>query len=333
MIRIGRVEVGSRVWLAPMTGVSDLPFRKTAARLGARYVATEMVASELLAAGRRDVVRRAAVDEFAELKVVQLVGRHPRWMAEGARMAEAAGADIVDLNFGCPAKEVTGGLSGSALMRDLDRALSLIRAAVDATSVPVTVKMRLGWDDASRNAPELAARAEEAGVQAFTVHGRTRQQFYKGQADWRAVAAVKAAVGVPVIVNGDVVDLRSAQAALEQSGADGVMIGRGAYGRPWIARAVAAGLEGGAERGEPEPEARLEIVLGHLGESLRFFGDTLGLRTFRKHLGWYVEQGPWPADPAERRVWKAQLCRLESAREVEAGLQRLWRDRAGRLAA
>lgn len=332
MIHIGDVQVDSPVWLAPMTGVSDLPFRKTAARLGARYVATEMVASELLASGRRDVVRRAAIDDFAELKVVQLVGRERRWMAAGARMAEVAGADVVDLNFGCPAKEVTGGLSGSALMRDLDKAVDLIAAAADATALPVTVKMRLGWDDAARNAPELAARAEAVGARAFTVHGRTRQQFYTGAADWRAVAAVKAAVGVPVIVNGDVVDLPSARAALAQSGADGVMIGRGAYGRPWIARDLAAGLAG--ERWpEPSLEARLEVVLEHMAESVRFYGEAVGLRTFRKHLGWYVESGPRPDGLAERRLAKSRLCRMERAVEVEAALRELWLKQGRKLAA
>ena len=322
---IGGVQIGGRVLTAPMTGVSDLPFRRAASRLGAAYVATEMVACELFAAGRPDVVRRAAVGDGLPLTVIQLVGRRAEWMAQGARMAEAAGADIVDINMGCPAKEVTGGLSGSALMRDLDLAERLIDATVRATSRPVTLKMRLGWDDASRNAPELARRAEGLGVQAITVHGRTRQQFYSGAVDWRAVAAVKAAVSVPVIVNGDIVDAAGARAALAQSGADAVMIGRGAYGRPWIAGAVDAALRDGGEAHEPALEERLGIALEHLADSLRFYGDRLGLKIFRKHLGWYVEGAPVPASAAARREAKSRLCRLTDPREVEAALTALWR--------
>lgn len=331
-INVGDTPIRGRVLTAPMTGVSDLPFRRAASRLGAAYVATEMVACELFARGRPDVVRRAAVGEGLPLMVVQLVGREARWIAAGAAMAEAAGAKIIDINMGCPAKEVTGGLSGSALMRDLDHAERLITAAVEATTRPVTLKMRLGWDDATRNAPALAARAEAAGVKAITVHARTRQQFYAGAANWRAVADVKAATALPVIVNGDVVDAETARAALEQSGADAVMIGRGGYGRPWLAAALDRALEVGGAIVEPDLARRLDIVLDHMADSLRFYGDALGLKVFRKHLGWYVERAPWPLSAAARRTAKATLCRIDRAGEVEAGLIALWRDGPARPA-
>ena len=323
---IGNVRIGGRVLTAPMTGVSDLPFRRAASRQGAPYVATEMVACDMFARGRPDVVRRAAVGDGLPLMVIQLVGREERWLAQGAAMAEAAGAEIIDINMGCPAKEVTGGLSGSALMRDLDQAERLISAAVEATSRPVTLKMRLGWDDAHCNSPELAMRAERVGVKAITVHGRTRQQFYNGSANWRAVADVKAATTLPVIVNGDVVDAASARAALAQSGADAIMIGRGAYGRPWIASAIDHALQTGGEAIEPDVSERLAIALEHLGDSLRFYGDALGLKVFRKHLGWYVEKAPCSASVEMRRATKARLCRLETPAEVEAALIAWWSD-------
>ena len=307
-----------------MTGITDLPFRRLMFRLGAPYVATEMVACAELARGRPDVVRRAAVGEGLPLMVVQLVGREAGFMAEGARLAEAAGAEVIDINMGCPAREVTGGLSGSALMRDLDHAETLIRATLDATSVPVTLKMRLGWDDACRNAPELAARAEAAGVQAITVHGRTRCQFYRGEADWAAVAEVKRAVRIPVVVNGDVGCAGSARRALELSGADAVMLGRALGGRPWLAAALQASIATGADPVEPDAGTRLAIVLEHMRSSLAFYGDRLGLKVFRKHLGWYVERAPAPVRAEDRRAAKAALCRMESAADVERGLERLW---------
>lgn len=324
-LQIGDVSVPGRVLMAPMTGVTDLPFRRLASRLGAVYVATEMVAARELARARPDVVRRAAVGEGLPLTVIQLVGRDPAAMGEGARMAEAAGADIVDLNFGCPAKEVTGAAAGSALMRTPDLACRIMEAAVHATTRPVTVKMRLGWDDESRNAAELARSAEAIGVKAVAVHGRTRKQFYTGQADWDAVAEVKAAVDLPVIVNGDIVTADQAREALRRSGADGLMLGRGVYGRPWLAAHLERALIDGVALDEPGREARLAIVVEHLRASVAFYGLPLGLRMFRKHLGWYIEQAPWPADPQHRREAKARICRIEAPEAVEAAVAELWR--------
>jgi nifR3 family TIM-barrel protein len=330
-IKVGTASVAGRVWMAPMTGVTDLPARRAAVRLGAPYVATEMVACADLAGGRPDVVRRAAVDEALPLAVVQLLGREPGWVAHAARLAAEAGAEIIDLNMGCPAREVTGAACGSALMRDLDLADRLIDAALGA-GVPVSVKMRLGWDDQSRNAAELAQRAQALGASALTVHARTRCQFYAGAADWTAVRAVKDAVAIPVVVNGDIADVASARDALACSGADAVMVGRGAYGRPWIAAAIAAGLAGDAFE-EPGLEQRLAIVLEHMRETLAFYGELHGLKIFRKHLGWYVQAAPAPDDLAARRAAKARLCRLERPSEIEAALAELWSDAPERLAA
>jgi tRNA-dihydrouridine synthase B len=286
-LAVGPLTLPSRVFLAPMSGVTDVPFRRLAAKLGA-VVVSEMIASAALAEGRRDQQRRL-VGKGLPLNIVQLAGCEAHWMAEGARIAEGAGADVIDINMGCPAKHVTGKESGSALMRDLDHALTLIEATVAAVSVPVTLKMRLGWDDNSRNAPELALRAEAAGIRLITVHGRTRCQFYKGTADWSAVRAVKQAVGIPVVVNGDVTDFERAVDALSQSGADAVMVGRGAQGRPWFPGDLAHYLATGERRSAPPLQVQFEFVAALYEEMLTHHGARIGVRHARKHLGWALD--------------------------------------------
>jgi tRNA-dihydrouridine synthase B len=288
-LRIGPVTIRNRVFLAPMSGVTDLPFRERAYAAGAGLVVSEMVASGELAKGRGDTVRR--IRRFSDaLHVVQLAGREARAMAEAARIAQGEGADIVDINMGCPAKKVTGGYCGSALMRDPDHAVSLIDAVVGAVNVPVTVKMRLGWDDESRNAAVLAARAEQAGVKMVTVHGRTRCQFYQGAADWAAIAAVRQAISVPLVVNGDVGSTMSAEKALALSGADAVMIGRASYGAPWTAGTIAAQASGEREENVLRGEGLASYVVAHYEDMLALYGVESGLRQARKHLGWYLDR-------------------------------------------
>jgi tRNA-dihydrouridine synthase B len=320
-LAIGNIVLPNRVMLAPMSGVTDAPFRRQAQALGAGLVVSEMTASEALVDGDPEAVLRAQGPGVG-INVVQLAGCEARWMAEGALMAEAGGADIIDINMGCPSRRVTTGYSGSALMRDLDHALSLIEATVGAVSVPVTLKMRLGWDERSRNAPELARRAEQAGVQLITVHGRTRCQFYSGKADWAAVRAVKQAVSVPLVVNGDVRDEADAQTALALSGADGVMVGRGAEGRPWFPGALARFLATGRRELPPSLARQGELVATLYEDMLAHYGRDVGVRHARKHLGWALEVAARTAQ-APLDLLKRARAQVLTATEPAAVLRRL----------
>ncbi|MBO9462917.1 tRNA dihydrouridine synthase DusB [Labrenzia sp. R5_0] len=288
-LTIGRYQLANPAVLAPMSGVTDLPFRRLAARYGAGMVVSEMVASKSFVKGDAETQMRAEAQDKG-LHVVQLAGREARWMGEAAKVIAGLGADVIDINMGCPAKKVTSGYSGSALMRDLDHALTLVDATVAAVDVPVTLKMRLGWDDKNLNAPELARRAEAAGVQLITVHGRTRCQFYKGKADWRAIAAVKDAISVPLIANGDCKSAEDALRMLELSGADGVMIGRGAYGRPWLPGHIGHFLASGEQLDAPTGTELAELVAEHYEAILSHYGERQGVRIARKHLGWYLDE-------------------------------------------
>ena len=312
-VTVGDVRIGGRVFLAPMSGITDVAFRKVALRFGAPMVISEMVASDELVLGSLEAKMRAERPEHG-LHVVQIAGCDARWMAEAATVAVAGGADIIDINMGCPAKRVTGGYAGSALMCDLDHASRLIEATIAAVTVPVTVKMRLGWDHASLNAAALAARAEQAGAALITVHGRTRQQFYKGCADWQAVAAVRDAITIPLVVNGDIVSAETARKALCQSGADAVMIGRAALGRPWLIGDVSRALSG-TPPVMHDASVLQDAIVSHYEDSLSLMGVAAGVRHARKHLSAYCDTAR-ALGMGEAAIWRSTLLTSEDPNEI-----------------
>jgi len=334
LLKIGDIEVANRVLLAPMSGVTDAPFRRLTAALGAGLVVSEMTASDDLVNGRPMSRLRCEATGIGP-HVVQLAGCETRWMAEGARIAEAAGADIIDINMGCPARHVTGGQSGSALMRDLDHALKLIEATISAVKVPVTLKMRLGWDDRSLNAPELARRAEAAGVQLISVHGRTRCQFYKGEADWSAVRAVRDAIGIPLVVNGDITSFEKAVAALEMSGADAVMVGRGAQGQPWLPGQIGRRLDTGLVEPSPSLAEQLKHILALYDDVCTHYGLRIGLRHARKHLGWALQIAARcsRAPATTLKTWREKILTSEDPHRVHRSLEDAFDDFAWSAAA
>ncbi len=318
-ILIDNIELSSPVILAPMSGVTDLPYRKLVKQFGAGLVVSEMIASRAMIVQSHQSMKKCAIlHDDATGACVQLAGCEPNVIADSAKMNEDMGAKIIDLNFGCPAKKVVGGYSGSALMRDEKLAAEILFKTVKAVNIPVTLKMRVGWDDNTKNAPVLARIAEDAGIKMVTVHGRTRCQFYTGKADWAFISTVKKAVKIPVIANGDIVCFDSAQEALHRSGADGIMIGRGAYGKPWLISQIAHFLKTGEKLADPSINNQLIIVLNHYDDIINYYGSDVGIKMARKHLGWYSSGLPKSSE------FRATINQTIDAAEVKEKIQRFY---------